>query len=96
MEELLLALYDCFYVPPEEAELQQEIEACHQTLIKTLSKAERRTLLKIIDNKDQIIETQSINSFIQGFLLASRLSTELSHYEAGLSVNRTREGGRMR
>lgn len=95
MEELRLALYDCFYVPPEEAELQQEIEACHQTLIKTLSKAERRTLLKIIDSKDHI-ETQSINSFIQGFLLASRLSTELSHYEAGLSVNRTREGGRMR
>lgn len=96
MEKLLLALYDCFYVPLEEVELQQEIETCHQTLIKTLSKAERRTLLKIIDNKDQIIETQSIDSFIQGFLLASRLSTELSHYEAGLSVNRTREGGRMR
>lgn len=96
MEELLLELYDCFYVPPEVTELEQEIKDCHQALIKTLSKVERRTLLKIIDNKDQLKETQSIDSFIQGFLLAERLLTELSHYEAGLSVNRTRKGGRMR
>lgn len=96
MEEVLLSLYDSFYVPPDEVELKQEIETCHQILIKNLSEADRRTLLKIIDNKDQMMETQSMESFIQGFLLASRLSTELSHYEAGLPVNRACEGGRMR
>lgn len=91
MDKLLHAMYDHFYTPPDETELRQEIEACHQALIKTLSKEERRTVLKIIDSKDQIAETMSIDSFIQGFLLAFELNTELSHY-----ATRTRRGGKNR
>lgn len=96
MNELLHAIYDHFYVPSKETKRHQEIESCHQALIETLSKDERRILLRIIDVKDQIAEIESVDSFIQGFLLASQLAAELSHYTVDLSVSRTRKGGRMR
>lgn len=94
MSELLQAIYDCFYVPPKVTERRQEIEFCHQALIETLSKDERRILLRIIDVKDQIAEVESIDSFIQGFLLASQMAVELSHYAKATSINRTRKGGK--
>ena len=56
MNELLKALYDNFYEPLPETELKKEIEACHRQLIETLDKPERRLVLQIIDNKDQIAE----------------------------------------
>ena len=81
MNELLKALYDNFYEPLPEAELKKEIEDCHQQLIAALDKPERRLVLQIIDDKDQIAENRSIDSFIAGFRLAWRLTGELSRYE---------------
>ena len=81
MNELLKALYDNFYEPLPETELRKEIEDCHQQLIETLDKPERRLMLQIIDAKDQIAEDKSIDSFIAGFRLAWRLSNELNMYE---------------
>ena len=81
MNELLKALYGNFYEPPPETELKKEIEDCHQQLIETLDKPERRLVLQIIDDKDQIAENRSIDSFIAGFRLAWRLSNELHMYE---------------
>ena len=77
MNELLKALYDNFYEPLPEAELKKEIEDCHQKLIEALDKPERRLVLQIIDNKDQIAENRSIDSFIAGFSLAWQLGNEL-------------------
>ena len=77
MNELLKALYDNFYEPLPETELKKEIEDCHQQLIAALEKPERRLVLQIIDNKDQIAENRSIDSFIAGFRLAWRLENEL-------------------
>lgn len=77
MNDLLKALYDTFYEPLSEIELKKEIEACHQQLIETLDKPERRLVLQIIDDKDQIAENRSIDSFIAGFRLAWRLGIEL-------------------
>lgn len=54
--DLLKALYDCFYIPPELAAPKQEIEECHQALIEMLGKPERRLVLQIIDAKDRIAE----------------------------------------
>lgn len=79
--ELLKALYDCFYTPPELTTPKQEIEECHQALIDVLGKPERRLVLQIIDAKDRIAEDTSIDSFIFGFELAWQLSTELNHYD---------------
>ena len=52
--ELLKALYDCFYTPPELTPPKQEVEQCHQALIEVLRKPERRLVLQIIDAKDRI------------------------------------------
>lgn len=38
-------------------------------------------MLQIIDDKDQIAENLSTDSFISGFRLAWRLANELNHYE---------------
>jgi len=78
MNELLKALYDNFYEPLPEIELKKEIEDCHQQLIAALEKPERRLVLQIIDDKDQIAENRSIDSFIAGFKLAWQLGNELS------------------
>ena len=88
MNKLLKDLYDCFYIPPELSAQKQEIEECHQTLINVLDKPERRLVLQIIDAKDRIVEETSIDSFISGFALAWRLSTELNQYEKERSVSR--------
>ena len=88
MNKLLENLYDSFYTPPEFPAQKQEIEECHQTLIDALDKPERRLVLQIIDAKDRIVEDTSIDSFISGFKLAWRLSTELNQYEKERSDSR--------
>ena len=79
--KLLKDMYDCFYTPPALLPERQEVEECHQALIKALEKPERRLVLRIIDAKDHIIADTSVDSFISGFRLAWRLSTELNNYE---------------
>lgn len=86
--ELLKAMYDCFYIPPELSAATQEVEDCHQALIDRLEKSERKLVLQIIDAKDRIAEDISIDSFISGFELAGKLSEELNHYENERSVSR--------
>jgi len=77
MDEILKALYDHFYTPPEIAELKQEAEDNHRLLIERL---ERKLVLRIIDAKDSIAGQLSLDSFICGFKFAWRLSIELNHY----------------
>ena len=54
MKTLLKDLYDCFYTPPEFSEQKQEVEECHQALIKVLEKPERRLVLRIMDAQSLI------------------------------------------
>lgn len=68
--KLLNDLYDCFYTPPVLSSERQEVEECHQALIKALEKPERWLVLRIIDAKGHIIDDTSIDSFISGFRLA--------------------------
>ena len=88
MNKILKDLYDCFYIPLELSAQKQEIEECHQALIDSLEKPERRLVMQIIDAKDRIVEDTSIDSFISGFALAWRLSAELNQYEKERSVSR--------
>ena len=85
--ELLKDLYDCFYTPPELQAQKQEIEECHRALIEVLDRPGRRLVLQIIDAKDRIVEDTSIDSFISGFELAWKLSTELNNYENERSIS---------
>ena len=84
MNEMMKALYDSFYEKLPATQLEAEIERCHQELIERLEKPERKLVLQIIDNKDQIAEDLSVDSFICGFKLAWQLTTELNQYKNGL------------
>lgn len=86
MNRLLKDLYDSFYTPPEFPAQKQEIEECHQALIESLEKPERRLVLQIIDAKDRIVEDASIDSFIFGFRLAWKMSQELNMDDEGRSA----------
>lgn len=75
--ELLKGLYDCFYTRPEFSEKEEKVTACHKALIEAPEKPERKLVLRIVDAQDSIIEQTSLDSFIAGFELVRRLSTEL-------------------
>ena len=81
MNNLLKDLYDCFYTPPEFSEQRQEVEECHQALIKVLEKPERRLVLRIMDAQSLMAEERSMDSFFCGFQLAWELAYELNHFE---------------
>jgi len=91
MKEVFKALYDAFYTPLPETELKQEIDACHEKLVDALDKQNRRLALQIIDDKDQIAEDVSIDSFIFGFVLASHLANEISAYSSGSRYKKDNE-----
>ena len=46
-----------------------------------MEKPERRLVLQIIDDKDQIAENRAIDSFIAGFCIAWEMAFELNAYE---------------
>lgn len=79
--KLLKELYDHFYTRPELDEQENEVEECHRALIAALEKPERKLVLRIIDAQDSIREQTSLDSFIAGFELAWRLSTEVHNDE---------------
>ena len=81
MKTLLKNIYDCFYIPPEFSEQKQEVEECHQALIKVLEKPERRLVLRIMDAQSLMAEQRSVDSFICGFRRAWELAYELNHFE---------------
>lgn len=80
MNELLKIVYDTLYNRTDSPELVSEIEDCHRQLIERLDKPERKLVLHIIDNKDRIAEELSIDSFICGFQMATKLAAELDYY----------------
>ena len=88
MKTLLKDLHDCFYTPPEFSEQKQEVEECHQALIKVLEKPERRLVLRIMDAQSLMTEERSMDSFISGFELAWQLTMELNQYENERLVSR--------
>ena len=70
MNDTLKLLYDRFYTPLPMEETEQEIETCHQQLIKRLEKSERKLVLRVMDAQNLMIEQRSVDSFICGFCLA--------------------------
>ena len=88
MNETLKTLYDRFYTPLPIPDACQEIEDAHHQLIQRLSKSDRKLVLRIIDAKDHIAAEQSIDSFICGFELAWKLSSELNSFDESRPADR--------
>lgn len=63
MNSILAEIYDLFHTPSRNVALEQRVEDNRKRLIEVLGKPERRLLLEIIDAKDQMAETASIDSF---------------------------------
>lgn len=82
MQNLLDELYDRYNCFVPDAEVQKKIEACHQQLIRSLEKPERKLILQIIDSKDMISGLHVKESFACGFWLAWRLLSQLHHYQS--------------
>ena len=80
MNDILQVLYDRFYTFPRNTPEEKRIEANHQRLIKRLRKQDRKLVLRIIDDKDLIANSISLDSFIQGFKLAWMLSNQVNNY----------------
>ncbi|WP_169008024.1 DUF6809 family protein [Faecalispora jeddahensis] len=83
MQNILNELYNQYFQATPQPQLQKEIEKCHQALIRSLEKPERKLVLRIIDDKDLIAGTLTRESFNCGFRLAWRLLTELNIYNNG-------------
>lgn len=81
MNDILIALHDSFYAPPNQVELEQEVNQCHQQLIERLEKPERKLVLRIIDAQNAMADTISMDSFVHGFKLGWKLSEELWRLE---------------
>ena len=81
MNELLYDLYEKLYTPLAMSSQKAKIYECHRQLIEVLDKPERKLLLTIIDIKDKIADELAFDSFVCGFNLALRLSSELRLYE---------------
>lgn len=81
MNELLYDLYEKLYTPLAMSSQKAKIYECHRQLIEVLDKPERKLLLTIIDIKDKIADELAFDSFICGFSLALRLSSEFRLYE---------------
>lgn len=81
MENILQALYHRFYFKPGDTPQAQHIEANHRALIAHLGKDDRKLVLRIIDDKDQLIHDISFDSFVSGFELAWKLAKELDGFD---------------
>jgi hypothetical protein len=96
MQTPLDELYDQYnrFVP--DTEIQQKIEECHQQLIRSLEKPERKLILRIIDSKDLISGFRAKESFACGFWLAWRIRSQLHAYDNDRSFEESlNESGRF-
>ncbi|WP_317854564.1 hypothetical protein [Chakrabartyella piscis] len=91
MQEKLDRLYHMFYHSGSQTSLETEVKTLHHELIQTLSKSDRKKVLKIIDRLTLITLLQSKDSFVSGFQLATELQIELQFYKQGGFVSETTE-----
>lgn len=81
MDKILETLYDHYYKKPELMALQESVEANHNLLRERLGKPERKLVLRLIDDETAIANALSLDSFLCGFELAWKLTSEVNHVE---------------
>lgn len=72
--------YNIFYKSSKQKYLRDEVEKYHQELIETLSKEDRKKVLRVMDNLDMIAELHKLESFVCGFKLASEITKSIENY----------------
>lgn len=86
MENILNELYDHLYFMPHKTLQEKRIEATHSLLIQRLSKRNRKLVLRIIDDKDQICEDVSLDSFICVFRLAWQIANQIQNHDVNADM----------
>ena len=84
MKNILIELYNSFYKKPKNIPQEQRITSNHMLLINRLSKRDRKLVLRIIDDKDQICDDISLDSFIKGLLLGTRIANGIINESDGI------------
>lgn len=92
MDETMKALYDSFYTPQKMAELKRAVEANRALLRDKLPVAERKIVLRIVDDLTLMAENRSEDSFICGFKLAWQMANELNNYDNRRSTTANQAG----
>lgn len=82
MKNILETLYDSYYQPQDFSTQERRIADNHKRLVQALNKKHRRLVLRIIDDKDQIINSISYDSFVQGVMFGLSFREELDHYKS--------------
>ncbi len=90
MTPALKKLFKTFYLPPDTAKYENEIEVAHQQFREHLSKEDRILVLSIMDNQVLAWDAKVKRAFVCGFHLALRLSDELNMYEHEHLLSRQR------
>ncbi|TEB17515.1 hypothetical protein Psfp_00387 [Pelotomaculum sp. FP] len=80
--------HDYFYCEQENTPQARRIETNHRLLIQRLSKRNRKLVLRIIDDKDQICTNVSLDSFTCGFRLAWQIANQIQNYDGCSDCNR--------
>ena len=76
--EYMTALQRRFHITSERsAELQREARAAYDTLHDTLSRDQRKLLLRLIDAETSYRDEEKIDAFFSGFKLADGIRQEL-------------------
>ena len=74
---MIYKLYESFYIEPENLEEKERISKNIQELKMDFSKYQKKLLLNIIDDESLVCDKVSFDSFVQGFILGSKLTTEI-------------------
>ena len=77
MKDVLDTLFDTYCGRPQGTAEQERITANHQMLIKRLGRKDRRLVLRIIDDKDMLMEIVSLRAFRIGFEVAMKIFSEM-------------------
>lgn len=77
MQDLLKSLYRVYCERKGQHDLPTEAEDAFQSLVKSLSKADKHLLLIVEDAHNMVAEQVAEQSFICGFRLAALLAMEL-------------------
>ena len=78
IREYMTALQRRFHITSERsAELQREVRAACDTLHDTLSRDQRKLLLRLIDAETSYRDEEKLDAFFSGFRLADGIHREL-------------------
>lgn len=81
MHPTLENLFHRYFKEPDSSEAMRRREENHQQLNNVLKKRRRHRVLRIIDADDSMRDAWAYHAFVQGFLLAGRLCSDLTRYE---------------